>query len=136
MLGHRRRTQRDLMDPAVVEVERILAEKVPTKQRSTSTREGAEHALWICACITVDDSPTWLIYDTPDDQLVWMRVPDSVEPLELVDARVSAGGHSDPSDVLRWLQQDAPDPWGSVGSGFSDQGVLDHLRAKICDQQA
>ena len=124
------------MDSAALEVERVLTERVSAEQASTSTRESAEHALWICACITVDDSPTWLIYDTPDDQLVWMRVPDSVEPLQLVNARLSAGGHSDPSDVLRWLQHDAPDPWGSTGSGFSDPGVLDHLRSKIDVPQA
>lgn len=61
----------------------------------------AEHALWICACLTHDDAPTWLLCDTAAGALMWRRVPDRREPLELVKARYTAGGHADPNEVLR-----------------------------------
>jgi hypothetical protein len=35
--------------------------------------------------------------------------------LGLVDARFTAGGHADPTEVLRWLQGDASDPLGLRG---------------------
>jgi len=93
--------------PAVAAVEQIL-------ETATSTGGGgaggsnvshlvAVDALWICACISNDDAPTWLIYDFPDGGLAWQRVPDGVEPLDLIDARSNAGGHADPAEVLRWL---------------------------------
>jgi hypothetical protein len=58
---------------------------------------------------------------------VWRRVPDRMEPLDLVKARYTAGGHADPAEGLRWLQGDAPDPWGAGGGGNEDPGVLESL---------
>ncbi len=95
-----------LVHPAVAPVERILA-AASSAGAADDARPGhdvAVHALWICACVTVDDAPTWLIHDTPDGRLVWCRVPDGAEPLERVDAHRSAGGHADPDAVLRWLR--------------------------------
>jgi hypothetical protein len=62
---------------------------------------------------------------------MWRRVPDRIEPLDLVHARYTAGGHADPAEVLRWLQGDAPDPWGVLGDGNEDPAVLDALRRRI-----
>ena len=39
--------------------------------------------------MTLEDAPTWLIHDLHDG-LAWRRVPDTVEPLDLVDARLTA----------------------------------------------
>ena len=89
------------------------------------------HALWICACVTLEDAPTWLIHDLPDDGLAWRRVPDTVEPLDLVDARRTAGGHADPAEVLRWMQGAASHPWCGGGYGCGDAVVLEVLRRKI-----
>ena len=95
-----------------------------------NARPTAEHALWICACVTMEDAPTWLIYDT-DTGVTWRRVPERVEPMDLVDARLSAGGHADPSEVLLWLQGQVPDPWARGGAGWGDATVLEELRHKI-----
>ena len=89
------------------------------------------HALWICACVTLKDAPTWLIHDLPDEGLAWRRVPDTVEPLDLVDARRTAGGHADPAEVLRWMHGAASHPWCGGGYGCGDAVVLEVLRRKI-----
>ena len=89
------------------------------------------HAPWICACVTRNEAPTWLIYDTVDDRVVWCRVPDEVEPLDLVDAQLTAGGHADPHEVLLWLQGTARDPWGCGGDGNGDEAALQELVRKI-----
>lgn len=121
-------------DPAVPAVEQILTAAAPAAGSAgvlSKDRLAVTNALWICACVTIDDAPTWLIYDTPDGGLAWDRIPDGVEPLDLVDARLSAGGHADPAEVLRWLQGTASDPWSGGGYGDGDAGVLDELRMKI-----
>ena len=78
----------------------------------------------------MDDAPTWLIYDRDEDGVAWCRVPDGIEPLDLVDAPLSAGGHADPSDVLLWLKGDAPDPWAS-GDGVGDAAVIRELGRQL-----
>ena len=65
----------------------------------------------------LEDRPTWLIYDTNEGEIVWCRVPDAIEPPNLVDARLSAGGHADPGEVLPWLQGSASEPWSGGGGG-------------------
>jgi hypothetical protein len=89
------------------------------------------HALSICACVTEDDAPTWLIHDAPQgDGLAWCRVPTGVEPFRLVHARHTAGNHADPADVLSWLQGEASDPW--TWDEYSGNAVvLDVLRNKL-----
>lgn len=96
----------------------------------SAIRPIASHALWICACVTVDDAPTWLIYDT-DDGVSWCRVADGIEPLDLVDARLTAGGHADPAQVLLWLEGKAPSPWADGGSGWGEAAVLGQLLVKM-----
>lgn len=85
--------------------------------RLLEDRPRAAHAMWIGACETREDRPTWLIYDTNEGEIVWCRVPDAIEPLDLVDARLSAGGHADPGEVLPWLQGSASEPWSGGGGG-------------------
>jgi hypothetical protein len=91
----------------------------------------ANHALWICACVTYEKRPTWLIYDTSTGELAWRTVPDGIEPLDLGQAQLSAGGHADPAEVMHWLRGDASDPWSGGGAGHGDSGVLDELGHKI-----
>ncbi len=91
----------------------------------------AKHALAICACVTEDDAPKWLIYDTADGGLMWRRVPDRMEPLDLVDAQLAALGHANPAEVLRWLQGEASNPWGNLGDGGGNSNVLEALRESI-----
>jgi hypothetical protein len=117
----------------VAGVEKMLkaaSSRRPSPAKTPEGRHLASHALWICACVTTDDAPTWLIYDTNEDGVAWCRVPDAVEPLDLVDARLSAGGHADPSEVLRWLQGRTPNPWAG-GDGGGDAAVIEELGREI-----
>ena len=91
----------------------------------------AKHALAICACVTLDDAPKWLIYDTTDGGLMWRRVPDRMDPLSFAKASFTAGGHADPAEVLRWLRGDASNPWGNGGHGGGNPRVLEALRERI-----
>ncbi|GAA2760056.1 hypothetical protein GCM10009872_54170 [Actinopolymorpha rutila] len=122
-------------DPAVAGVEEILdvaASIGSGAGRPLEARPIATHALWICACVTSSgDAPTWLIYDTDEGRIVWRRVQDRVAPLDLVDARLSAGGHADPAEVLRWLERKAPDPWARGGAGSGDAAVMEELGRKL-----
>jgi hypothetical protein len=118
----------------VAGIEEILntaGSRRPSPAKAPEDRHLASHALWICACVTTDDAPTWLIYHTDQDGVAWCRVPDAVEPLDLVDARLTAGGHADPSEVLRWLQGRAPDPWAGGGDGGGDAAVFEKLGREI-----
>ncbi|MBO0883394.1 MAG: hypothetical protein J2P17_24280 [Mycobacterium sp.] len=121
-------------DPAVVLVEQILAAAAAAAGSVDILRKGrlaVTQALWICACLTIDDSPRWLIYETPNGDLGWNRIPDGADPLDLVETRLIPGGHADPAEVLRWLQGIASDPWSGGGYGDGDAGVLDELRTKV-----
>lgn len=89
------------------------------------------HALAICACVTMEDAPTWLIHDVADGGLLWRRVPDGMEPFDLVEARFTASGHADPAEVLRWLRREVSDPWGRLGDGGGSSRALEALREKI-----
>lgn len=109
MLG-RARSSRLPEDPAVAPIERIL-EAVASRdsgEGQVDVPPTAPHALWICACVGYDDAPTWLISDGDDEGIAWRRVPEGVEPLDLVVARQSAGGHAEPAAVLLWLERKAP----------------------------
>ncbi|WP_152659362.1 hypothetical protein [Demequina salsinemoris] len=112
-------------DPAVAEVEALL--DAAARRHPAGEWEGrARHALSICACITPDHAPSWLIVDT-DDGLGWERLPDGFPDEALVRAPLEAGGHADPSDVLAWLRGDALDPW-ATGDGDGDPEVVEALR--------
>lgn len=68
----------------MVAVEQMLdaasrqSDSVPRQDGSVA----AMHSLAICACVTIDDAPTWLIYAAADGGLMWRRVPDKMEPLD------------------------------------------------------
>lgn len=120
-------------DPSVAGIDEILglaSPAGPNAARPPAPRPIATDALWICACLTFDDAPTWLIYDT-EAGVAWCRVTDRVDPLELVDARLSAGGHADPKEVLLWLEGKAPDPWGNGGNGSGEAAAVEHLGRRI-----
>lgn len=87
--------------------------------------------IWICACVTIDEAPTWLIYQDMDATLRWCSVPPATEPFGLVDPTRWACGHADPKTVLLWLSGSEPEPWGFGGSGWGDEAVLAELRGMI-----
>ena len=110
-------------------VEAILEAVAPRMARPTQfgkRRPGAAYALWLCACETLDDAPVWLIYESEEEGLVWCRVPDGAEISDLVDSRRIAGAHTDPAEVLQWLEGElaAPGDWG-------DAVVIETLGRKI-----
>jgi hypothetical protein len=112
-------------DPAVAPVEALLR-KAATFRDVSGLRNGpvsTTHALWVCACVTTDEAPIWLVYEEKDSGTVWCRVPDEADIEDIVDAERIAGGHADPGDVLDWLEGAARDPWS--GNGCGDGGVLD-----------
>lgn len=130
MFGRPHRSAPPLEDPSVARVEALLtacAVRGPSMAVSPKARPQAVRALQICACVTPDGAPTWLIYDTVDGALTWCRVEDGVALSDLVDGRQTAGGHADPSEVLRWVQGAAADPWGSGGHGSGDESVVQEL---------
>jgi hypothetical protein len=73
----------------------------------------------------------WLIYETDNGQVAWFRASDGIAVADLVDARLVAGGHADPSEVLRWLQGSTPEPWGRGGAGGGDESVVHELGSKL-----
>ncbi|NYG59419.1 hypothetical protein BJ980_002342 [Nocardioides daedukensis] len=89
----------------------------------------ARHALTICACVTLDASPDWIIFDT-EDGIGWLRRRVDMPEGEIVRAALEAGGHADPSEVVAWLQGTAADPW-TGGDGYGDAEVVIALRRWI-----
>lgn len=119
-------------DPSVAPAEAILdrvaaraAEWVPG-----APCPRANLALWICACVSTLDAPLWLLYDRPDGALMWCRIPDGAEATDIVEARLTAGGHADPAGVLAWLRGDASDPWAG-GHGWGEEIVVRELGQKL-----
>jgi hypothetical protein len=120
-------------DPSVAVVEALLdgvATRLAPAATPQQSRATATHLLWICACVTMDDAPTWLIYEDSDGELVWGRIPDGHQASDVVDARFVAGGHADPGGVLAWLQGETPDPC-YLGDTWGDEIVLSELIRKI-----
>ncbi len=115
-------------DPSVARIEELLG--APTLLAPGAPRPITTSALWICACVAFDDAPTWLIWDA-GDHVAWCRVPDEVEPLDLVDAELTAGGHADPAEVLRWLEGSAADPWSGSGDGTGAPAAVAVLGRRI-----
>lgn len=114
---------------AVAAIEELL-DRAQARHPPGDWRGRAQHVLHICACVTQDYSPDWIIFDT-DDGIGWRRWPDDLTEAEVVDAPLGAGGHADPSEVLAWLRGEAHDPWGAGGDGDGDPEVLLALRRLI-----
>ncbi|WP_157571019.1 hypothetical protein [Nocardioides insulae] len=128
MFGRRRPTQPS-EDPAVAFIEALL-DRASTTHPAGAWQGRARHALTICACVTPDHSPDWIIFDT-EEGIGWRRWPDDLPDIEVVHAPLEAGGHADPSEVLAWLQCTAEDPWGAGGDGSGDADVLTELQRWI-----
>jgi hypothetical protein len=123
-------------DPSVASVEAILDEAgtritVTRTDPAHENRPQASNALHICACVTPEDAPTWLIYENTERGLMWGRTPGGVEAADVIDARFIAGGHADPGQVLAWLRGAEPNPWGGGGYGWGDDHVADALLRNI-----
>jgi hypothetical protein len=122
-------------DPAVAAVEHILDAAAARTLTGPPKREGrlvVEHAVWLCACESTEDAPTWLIYDTVADGIGWRRLGDGLEAADVVEANHLAGGHPSPEGVLAWLRGEAPDPWSGSGADFPEHDfVFEALRDKI-----
>ena len=92
---------------AVPTIERILAAAAARSPHPVPVRGGkvvADRGLWLCACVSFDDAPTWLIYETDDGAFGWRRVPAGQTETALLDATVLRGDHVDPDGVLAWLE--------------------------------
>jgi hypothetical protein len=92
-------------------------------------RAVVDRAVWFRACVTLEDAPTWLIYDTSDGKVGWCRVPDGNDVPDLVDAPLVTGEHVALEEVLHWLQgQDVDSAPGDVSA---DRTVIRELGHKI-----
>lgn len=112
-------------DPAVERIE-VLLSGATSRHPAGAWQGRARHVLTICACVTLDESPDWIIFDT-DDGIGWRHWPDDLPDEEMVRAPLEAGGHADPGDVLAWLQGDVADPWQN-GDGEGDPAVVEALQ--------
>lgn len=118
------------MAPVEAILSRAAARSPAPELPTDGPRLPVVHALWICACVTMDDAPTWLVYVTADGGLGWSRMPDGEEPLDLVEARWETGGHCAPAQVLEWLRTGEPD--GLLqGHGAADRVVVDAIADRV-----
>ncbi len=72
-------------DPSVAPVEAILdttATRLDTAALTRASRPSATHALWIRACVSLEDAPTWLIDDDEVGRVMWCRIPDGAQAEE------------------------------------------------------
>lgn len=122
-------------DPSVALVEDILEAAACRTPGAAPQRDGrlvVHHAIWLCACETMDDSPVWLIYDVGEDGVGWQRLPDPKRPADVVEAELLTGGHPDPHGVLEWLRGDARDPWSGWQADFPEHSfVYEAMRKRI-----
>ena len=117
-------------DAAVGPVEELFNRAATHREfRQSNEPLATTHALWICACVTLDDAPTWLVYEDGDQGMVWCRVPDGMDIPDVVSADVFAGGHADPGEVLVWLEGEASHPWAGGGHGSRGRNLDRFYRA-------
>lgn len=109
-----RRGQSPPEDPSVAPVEELLEAAASRSEGEASRREGrlvVTHAVWLCACETLDDAPLWLIYALGDDGVGWQRINSyQQEVSDVVEADHLTGDHAAPEGVLEWLRGDRPYP--------------------------
>ena len=77
------------------------------------------HAIWLCACETMDESPAWLVYTVGEDGIGWQRIPAGMDVSEVVEAEHLTGCHPAPEGVLAWLRREWPDPWRGRADSLS-----------------
>jgi hypothetical protein len=130
--GRKPRVARAPEDADAVRVEAFLAEVVgpPWLPEGTGEpRRRVDDALWLCPCYCDDDAPVWLVCSVGDD-VIWSRVPDPVQEVDLVDARRMTGAHVHPATVLDWLHGRADDP-GFDDLDPEDRALADRLRERL-----
>lgn len=118
------------MDADVAPVEELLAAVASSSTQEPARRDGrvlTTHAVWLCACETFDDAPTWLIYAVGDDAIGWERVPEGpgVDVPDVVEAEHLTGGHPSPGQVLDWLVGRERRPWHrQSGADFPEHDYI------------
>ena len=122
-------------DPSVAPVEEILEAAASRSVGEVPRRDGrlvVTHAVWLCACETLDDSPLWIIYAVGDDGVGWQRINrPQQEVSDVVEADHLTGEHPAPGGVLAWLRGDRPYPWRGP-SGFPEHDfIYDELLRRI-----
>lgn len=114
---------------AVEHILSVAAARSPGQVPMRDRKAIVDRAVWLCACVTFEDAPTWLIYDTSDGKVGWCRVPDGSDVADLVDAPLILGDHVGPVQVLSWLHD--TDEWSWPGEGAADRAVIQELGRKI-----
>jgi hypothetical protein len=90
------------------------------------------HAVWLCACETLADSPLRLIYALGDDGVGWQRINDyRLDVSDVVEADHLTGGHPAPVGVLEWVRGGRPDPWRGRGEFPEDTFIYEELLRRI-----
>lgn len=124
-----------LEDPSVAPVEEILEAAASRSSEEVPRRDGrlvVTYAVWLCACETQDDSPTWLMYAVLDDGVGWRRIEDHrLDIPDVVEADHLTGGHPAPGGVLEWVRGDQPDPWRGRGEFPEDDFIYEELLRRI-----
>jgi hypothetical protein len=122
-------------DPSVAPVEEILKAADSRSKGEVPRRDGrlvVTHAVWLCACETLNDSPLWLIYAVGDDGVGWQRIDDyRLDVFDVVEADHLTGGHPAPEGVLEWVRGDKPDPWRGRGEFPEDAFIYEELLRRI-----
>jgi hypothetical protein len=130
-----RRGHRPPEDPSVAPVEDILEAAASLSETEVVRREGrlvVTHAVWLCACETLYDSPLWLIYAVGDDDVGWQRINGyQQDASDVVEADHLTGDHPDPRGVLEWLRGDRPYPWRGRGAFPEHDFIYDELLRRI-----
>jgi hypothetical protein len=122
-------------DPSVAPVEEILEAAASRAEGEVPRRNGrlvVTHAVWLCACETLDDAPLWLIYAVGEDDVGWELINGyQQQASDVVEADHLTGDHPAPEGVLDWLRGDQPYPWRG-GSDFPETDfVYDELLRRI-----
>lgn len=118
-------------DPNVALVEEILeaaASRTVDSPPHRDDRMVVTHAIWLCACETMDDSPLWLIYAVGKDGVGWRRLRGGQEASDVVDAQHLTGDHPAPRSVLQWLRGGTPTFYMHRRA---DSEIYDEIRRRI-----
>jgi hypothetical protein len=133
MFSRRRHTPPE--DSSVAPVEEVLEAAASRSEGEVPRRDGrlaVTHAVWLCACESLDDSPLWLIYAVGDDGVGWQRIDDlRLDVPDVVEADHLTGGHPSPGGVMEWVRGDQPAPWPGCGDFPEDAYIYDELLRRI-----
>jgi hypothetical protein len=121
-------------DPSVAPVEEILEAAASRSGRQAERRDGrlvVTHAIWLCACETLYESPLWLIYAVGENGIGWQRIPHGTDLSDVLEAEHLTGDHPDPAGVLDWLRGEQADPRGGRGQFPQHSYIYEELRRRI-----